>query len=304
MRRRRAVLATAILVTLGATSACGTQTTSSGATPTPAPTASPSPSSPMGTVVDLGKEVVGRGMLMQESPTADVELCLGAIQTSWPPQCGGPMIDGEVDWEALGAERGNGLTWSEMDVWAVGHFDPARGTSGTLTLTRPLSLTPPTGVTLPPQLTSPRFPQLCDDPYAGGGRPGGGSPEAQNALSERLRTLDGYIGSWVSDGSSMFNVLVTGDAAAARETLRAIWKGGLCVEQRRDLPSDATVRAAQNALSSLPGHQASWSDATTGVLHLEVLVLDEATRKRIVDAVEPWLDEEQVRVTSAFTALP
>lgn len=258
----------------------------------------------MGTVVDLDDEVVARGMLMQTSPTADVELCLGAMPAIHPPQCGGPTVVGEVDWEALRPESAMGRTWSADHLWAVGRFDPDAGESGALTLTRPLSLTAPEGVTPPPQLASPRFPQLCDDPYAGGGRPGGGSPETQNALSERLPALEGYIGSWVSDGSSMFNVLVTGDASAAHDTLREIWKGGLCVQQRGDLPPEVDVRAAQGALSSLPGFQASWSDDSTGVLHLEVLVLDDTTRQRIVDAIEPWLAEDQVRVTSAFQPMP
>jgi len=291
----------AVLAVVTVLAACGSQTASSSDGAGSAE-ASP-PVSTMGTVVDLDHDVVARGMLMQKSPTSDVELCVGGVLTSLPPQCGGPTVVGDVDWEALGPERGNGLTWSEGDVWAVGRLDPEAGAAGSLTLTRPLSLSPPEGVTPPPQLTGRRFPQLCDDPYAGGGRPGGGTDEAQNALSVRMETLAGYIGSWVSDGSSMFNVLVTGDPVAAHASLREIWKGGLCVEQR-DLPTEAVMRSAQEAVSSVPGMLSSSGNAAEGRLEVGVVVFDAATHERILTAVEPWLDEEQVRVTSEFTALP
>jgi hypothetical protein len=288
------------LTVVAVIAACGSQTAGPAGS---APAQTSESASPTSSVVDLDREVAARGMLMQTSSTADVELCLGAVQTSYPPGCGGPRVVGKVDWEALEAESVAGRTWSSGDVWAVGHLDPDAGTAGTLTLTRPLSTTPPEGVTLPPQLTSPRFPQLCDDPYAGGGRPGGGTTDTQNALAEQLPTLEGYVGSWVSDGSSVFNVLVTGDATAARDTLRETWKGGLCVQQR-DLPTEKDVRAAQDALSSLPGLLSSSGNAPEGRLEVEVVVLDAATLDRVLASVRPWLDADQVRVRSAFTALP
>lgn len=255
-----------------------------------------------GSVVQPGALLVGHGMLMQDSSTSPVELCVGAVAESYPPQCGGPRIVGDVDWETLGPERASGVTWTKGSVWAVGRLDLKAGRSGTFTLDRPLSPTPPEGFTpaTEPPMT---FPQLCDDPFAGGGSKGAGTPEAQNALAERLATLDGYVGSWVSDGSSMFNVLVTGDAASAHTELRKVWKGGLCVEQR-DLPTETEIRAAQDALGSeVEGLLSTGGDATQGKLGVQVTVLDPSTKDLILETVSPWLEPADVRITSVFQPL-
>lgn len=302
---RRATRRTAVaLVVLGSVAACGqAQPTDGGSSPSTSRTPAPAPTS---VVIDPADEVVASGLLMQDSPTSPVELCVGGVAESYPPQCGGPRIVGDVDWEALRPQRASGVTWTEGAVWVVGRYSPATGRpgtgAGTVTLTRPVSLTPPAGVT--PASESPvTFPQLCEDPYAGGGRRGAGSPEEQARLSERLTALDGYVGSWVSDGSSMFNVLVTGDAEAARAELRRVWPGGLCVEQR-DLPTEADVRAAQDALATkVPGLLGSGGDAMNGRLDVQVTVLDAATRDLILATVRPWLGEGDVRMTSAFQPL-
>ncbi|CAN7235299.1 hypothetical protein [Knoellia sp. LjRoot47] len=299
--RSAGTVAVALAVT--AISACGTQSARDGAgSPTSFLSASPSASAST-TLVDLGSDVVAHGMLMQDTPDGPVELCLGGVAESYPPQCGGPTLVGEVDWSTLAPQRANGVTWTEGEVWAIGRFEPA-GTAhsgGRLTLTRPLSLTPPAGVTspTPPPMS---FPQLCDDPYADGGSSSGGTDDAQNALMERLTSLDGYVGSWVSDGSSLFNVVVTGDADVARSALRATWKGGLCVEQR-DQPTEADAACAQEAVTSVPGLLSAGYDATSGVLDVQVTVLDAPTRDRIVAAVSRWLDADQVRMSSAVQPL-
>lgn len=253
--------------------------------------------------------LVAHGMLMQKSASDPVELCVGGVAESYPPQCGGPRIVGDVDWDAFKPERSSGVTWTNGEVWAVGRLDRTGagdpgGSQGTLTLDRPLSTTPPAGLSQPTP-TEMDFPQLCEDPYAGGGRRGAGSPEQQNALSMRLESLEGYVGSWVSDGSSLFNVLVTGDAEAAFEELREVWPGGLCVEQR-DLPTRAEVKAAQEALISLGGGRllSTGGDVTTGQLEVGVVVLDRATLDAVLAAVEPWLEPSQVRFTAAFQPLP
>ncbi|KGN40947.1 hypothetical protein [Knoellia aerolata] len=281
-----------LLATLAA--GCGTSA------PRP-PVGTPASPSVSTTVVRADDEVVAHGMLMQDSPTADVELCLGGVAESYPPQCGGPTFVGEVDWDAVRPERANGVTWSSGEVWVVGRYDRGTGSSGALTLTRPVSPTPPPGVDVPTEAPA-TFPQLCDDPYADGGRRGAGSEDERNALGELLPTLDGYVGSWVSDGSSLFNVLVNDDPEAARARLREAWPGGLCVEQR-DLPTERDVLAAQSALGSRFGLLTSSGQAMTGGLDVHVTMLDQATLDGILAAVRPWLAPEHVRVTSAFQPL-
>lgn len=304
MRRSLSVVGLALACT-GLMAGCGTATPPSASgpvAPTSTGTTTATPAPDQARVADPGDLLVGSGMLMQRSANGPVELCVGGVAESYPPQCGGPRIVGDVDWDALEPERASGVTWTNDVVWAVGRLDPDAGESGTFTLERPLSLTPPKGFPLPTPAPV-TFPQLCDDPYAGGGRRGGGSPDAQNALGERLTSLDGYIGSWVSDGSSLYNVLVTGDADAAHAALRKVWKGGLCVEQR-DLPTEADVRAAQEALGTkVEGLLGSGGDVTQGKLDVHVTVLDSRTRDLVIATVSPWLQPDDVRITSTFQPL-
>lgn len=269
-------------------------------------TPNPSSSNPPGsTDVKLSDEVVAHGMLMQVNATAPVQLCVGAVAESYPPQCGGPTVVGQVDWDAVKTERASGVTWSAGEVWAIGRFAPQTGKAGTFTLTQPIQQKPPAGIAQPSP-GQPDFPQLCEDPYAGGGSKSVGGPEADtNALTAALPTLDGYVSSWVSDGSSLFNVLVTGDAAAAQRELRKVWKGGLCVEQR-DLPTEADMTAAQDAV----GKQSKDLGLLTvggdslGTLGVEATFVDAATRARILEIVRPWLTPDQVRISSAIQPLP
>ncbi|KGN30809.1 hypothetical protein N802_06260 [Knoellia sinensis KCTC 19936] len=286
-------MATALLVlAAGALTGCGESVQS-------AP--NPQRPSPTHQVVEPDALVAGRGMLMQKSADGPIEFCTGAVAESYPPQCGGPRIVGDVDWNVLQTERSGGVTWTNGDVWGVGRFDASGGEGGTFTLDRPLSQRPPEGHVAPSAQT-PDFPQLCDDPYAGGGRPGAGSAEQQNALSIRLEEVDGYIGSWVSDGQSMFNVLVTGDASQVHKELRAIWPGGLCVEQR-DAATLKDVQAAQDALAkALPGLLMTGGRGD-GTLEVQVTLLDRATLDKVLETVEPWLEPQDLRMASTFQPL-
>jgi len=243
-------------------------------------------------------EVVGAGMVMQSSP----ELCMGAVMTSYPPQCGGPSLAGEFSWDDVGAETQGGVRWTNGTYSGVGHHDKD---SDTFTLTRPLSENPPEGMVLP-EPEDVAFPQLCDDPFRGGD-PRFTDPDLtrQPALQSRLQNLDGYVGSYVSDGVSMFNVLVTGDPEVAHAELREVWRGGLCVEQRQDAP-EVDLLAAQQALTTIHeelGVLSSGPDGMTGRLDIQILVADESTVQRIHKTVSPWLTPEQVQITSSFQPL-
>lgn len=245
-------------------------------------------------------ELVGRGMVMQDSPDADVELCLGAVAASYPPQCGGPRLTGEFAWDDVAAEEQGGVRWTNDYYYAVGRYDRA---ADVFTLTRPLSSTPPEGYTPPEEEAASDFPQLCEDPFRGGDEAFKDPDYAiQNAFQERLEQLPGYVESWVSDGERMFNVIVTGDAEQAHAALREVWPGGLCVEQR-DAPTSGDVRAAAQALGEHAEdlHLQGWGGQ--GVLDVSLLHADEATVARIHEIVQPWLTPEQVRITGALQPL-
>ncbi|PRY54001.1 hypothetical protein BCF74_12615 [Knoellia remsis] len=296
----------AVALALGL-SACGDAQPADGTAQQPSPSGSSSvdadstagPGPAQGQIVQADDLVVAQGSLYQKSSTSPVELCFVMAQ-SYPPQCSGPTVVGDIDWDALKPERASGVTWTGM-VWVVGTYDPDAGEQGTVTLDRAPSLTPPPGA---PSDPDPRpsdgaFPQLCEDPYAGGGRKGGGTPEQQAALSQKLESLDGYIGSWVSNGSDLYNVLVTGDAAAAHKELRTVWPGGLCVEQR-DAPTQADLTAAQEALTKAGLGITTAPDAQTGRLTVRVTALDQATWDKVLTTVEPWLAPKDLAVTSEF----
>lgn len=108
-------------------------------------------------VVDPDAELVAHGILMQREPDGEVEICVGGVAESLPPQCGGPVLEGEFSWEDVDARSQSGVTWTDETYYAVGHYtagdpDPAVGAlgmavGGTLTLSRAVSLEPPEGYT-------------------------------------------------------------------------------------------------------------------------------------------------------------
>ena len=111
--------------------------------------------------------------------------------------------------------------------------------------------------------------------------------------------------SWVSDGSSLFNVVVTTDPQAAFAELRTVWKGGLCVEQR-DLPRRSQLLAAQDALSERfqeLGLLSAGAGGVSGLLEVEVLLTDRATVDAVLETVSPWLDPQDVTITGALRPL-
>lgn len=244
-------------------------------------------------------EVVGQGAVMKQSPTSDIELCIGAMLTSYPPQCGGPKLLGEFSWDDVESEQASGVRWTNQWYYAVGYYDAE---ADTFTLTRPLSSEPPEGY-VERQVEEPEFPQLCDDPYEGGDPDFSDDLVAQELLQQELESLDGYIGSWVSDGHNEFNVLVTGDPEAVRAELREIWPGGLCVE-RRDGATYRDIASAQDALSDhFQELGITGTGGGPGELNVEVIIADPVTVERIHEIVSDWLRPEQVRVTGVFRPL-
>lgn len=274
-------------------------------------TTTESASSSSSPVIDPGVELVAHGILMQREPSGDIEICIGGVAESLPPQCGGPTLEGEFDWGTVEARSQSGVTWTDDSYFAVGHYTAGEADEGTIALTRSVSADPPEGFT-PPEFEDTGFPQLCDDPTAdiadvdqAARTEGSGGFDEEQALQERLHTLDGYVTSWVSDGGPLMNVVVNSDPETARAALREVFQGPLCVVQR-DLPSEGDARAAQEALS------AEWDDlqllgagsgGVTGVPSAYVTLADQATVDRIHELVSPWLTPDQIVINSALQPL-
>jgi hypothetical protein len=270
------------------------------------------PGAPAAHILEPGEVLVAHGILMQSAPERPVEICLGGVAESLPPQCGGPVLQGDFSWEDVEAERRDGVTWTNDAWWAVGTYTPEdRGTAdaehegqGTFALARPVSAEPPAGYAVPtPQDLS--FPQLCTDPYVHGDASAAGDTAAQQRLASALEDLEGYVTSWVSDGSSLYNVVVTSDPDAAFTALRKVWKGGLCVEQR-ELPTQDELLQAQRALTARFQELRLLSASAGGVsgqLEVEVVLTDRATVEAVLDAVSEWVAPADVRITGALRPL-
>lgn len=259
-------------------------------------------------VSDPGAVLTGQGLLLQKGEGAPI-VCLGGVDQSYPPQCSGPEVVG-LDWaDVPESETASGVTWGEARV--VGTYD-----GQTFTLTEPPSemripVEPDGGTGADP------FPVLCDDPFRGADEQTVADPDAavaaQEALGQLLEGYEGYVGSWVSTdltGEQLdqeveyvptYNVLVTGDAEQAHADFRAVWLGGLCVEQR-DAATQSEVRQAQQAVAEagITGFQSSGGSGE-GRLQVAVLLADAETVEAIHSAAEPWLSPDQVDISSALT---
>ncbi|MBA3524811.1 MAG: hypothetical protein H0T85_09725 [Geodermatophilaceae bacterium] len=197
-----------------------------------------------------------------ESPGHGPQLC-NAVAQSYPPQCGGPDIIG-WDWTRLGAESASGTTWG--DYVLTGTWDGAA-----LTLTEPPRV--PTDADRPADVDY-DFSSPCDPPAGGwvGPDPARAGDERIGQAATAAVTVPGYGGLWIdtAPGVTVLNVTTTGDRTAMETAMRDVWGGALCVS---DTPNDeATLLAAQRAISGRDGVLSSGPDVVTGRLQVQVLI--------------------------------
>ena len=177
---RTARIAALLAATAVLLSACATTGGSSPGTP--------SAGMPLGAVAPAPPEgdVIGLGTVMDVA--GEVELCLGPIAESYPPQCSGIPVAG-WSWDGVeGSDASGDVRWGAYAVQGV--YD---GTSFT--------------VTQQPILLALYDPMVPDDPFGGGP---GTADEAtllaiQEELPERLGT--DYFSSWPQDGRLRVEVL-------------------------------------------------------------------------------------------------
>lgn len=124
-------------------------------------------------------EVIGQGTVMDVAGT--VELCLGPVAESYPPQCSGiPLTD--WTWDGVeGAESSGDVRWGAYAVQGI--YDGATF-----------------AVTQPPILLALYDPRAPEDPFDG--EPGDADEatlmEIQDQLPERLGAA--YLSSWPQNG--------------------------------------------------------------------------------------------------------
>lgn len=177
-----------------------------------------------------------------ESATHGPSLCLGAIATSYPPQCGTLPIT-NWDWTRVdGEESSSGTTWGDYHVagtYADGAFTvtdvgpPRRGERGHERDTS----TP------------------CSPSESAAGESPAGPPDESSmyAAMDRARGAWDFAGAWLDTAGAttpsdlpdapegyvdvdyarvVLNVGFTGDVDRHRDELRTVWSGRLCVVRR------------------------------------------------------------------------
>lgn len=244
-----------------------------------------------------------------ESPAHGPQLCLGAVATSLPPQCGGPDIV-NWSWDDVASESMSGTTWGEYTV--VGTYDGER-----FTLTEP-----PTEPTTEPGQDDlgdeSRFATPCEEP------PGGWAVvdeatatwDALTAAIEHAESQPGHAGTWLDQSINpalrdadaedaeaaandptrlVLNFRFTGDLERHEHEIRAIWGGALCISLAEHPESE--LRDIQSELTSgVPGMLSTGVDSVRGVVELRVIVDDGSLRQELDDRYGAGV----VRVMSAL----
>lgn len=253
------------------------------------------PSSPS---VEPGRQLVaGQVTLLRKDAKSPVMMCT-AVMESAPPQCEGPTVTGEIDWEKIEASKyAEAPEFRIADAWVVGHFD---STKQTFTLTQQPTLEQPKGAAAVDEDPF-DFPQLCEDPLAGAKK---GGRNDRDALVRKAEALPGYVDLWVSDGSNAFNVVVRQDAEGAFKSLREVWQGELCVEAREEVPSREQIQAAHDALVPLRREVPDLrvSKDNQGIM-VSAWYIDEATQATIHQLAEAHVPADAVTIQSTLKPL-
>lgn len=203
-----------------------------------------------------------------EAPDTDPMLCLGAVDESLPPQCGGPVIV-NWDWATVDGETSaNGTTWGEYHV--IGTFEDNQFT-----------LTEPAGPFRSIEAPANMFDSPCDPPLAPTD-PSKADGESQTKAIDLARSRQDFAGVWV-DGP-ILNMKFTGDLDRHEREIRQIWGGPLCVSKaertmnelqsiQRDLTRDAKAFDLEMLSAGV--------DEVANVVDLQVVVMHDDTQDRI-----------------------
>ena len=218
-----------------------------------------------------------------ESPDHGPQLC-SAVAESYPPQCGGPDING-WDWSAVEAESASGTTWGDYVV--IGTFD-----GKALTLTEPPR--PSAGPSGPVEDDSLRTP--CPEP------PGGWTPvdpdrATEKAFAEaqrRARATEGFGDLWIDQQIPpgeltewnandpkrfVLNITTTGDTTAMETAVREVWGGSLCVS--KTLRSQVELREIERNLPEIPGMTSLSIDGVSGQVEVGLWAAYEHLQRRL-----------------------
>ncbi|BDZ38247.1 hypothetical protein GCM10025863_08610 [Microbacterium suwonense] len=234
------------------------------------------------------------------------KLCLGAIATSLPPQCGGPGVIGWdwAEWSGAYTEAA-GVRWGSFTL--TGSYDADAFTF------RPADVRPGNegGATSAGSWSGEAdFSTPCDPPEGGwqvrdAART---TAESMQRVFERAMTLPGYAASWVdrsripSVGAeatpeqqlaetaphpelTIVNVTVVGDVTAAETALTEVWGGMLCVTAAERTEADL-LSVMSELMPQSGSHQVLMAAPNTraGRIDLQVIHDDGALQQEMDQA--------------------
>ena len=262
---------------------------------------------------DPGSELIASATVI-EREDGGPHLCVGAVMSSLPPQCGGPSLVG-WDWEAVGGSEAMGdVQWGDYVV--VGTYDES---AGSFTLTRPAV---PRSEYDGPDLyaeapSSMDFSTRCPEPE-GGWRvldPALAKDNARRKTWRIFRHLPGHGLLWLdrtvnpdaptpkqlgrkwrlrANDPALFvlNVETTKDLAETESIVRETWGGALCVSKARFAARELNL--IEKELRADPRHLS----VGTGRDHVDVQVIyDDGT---LQDQLDDRYGKGVVRVSSAL----
>ncbi|NPD03707.1 hypothetical protein HN031_03295 [Nocardioides sp. zg-1308] len=278
---RTAVALTGSLLGLAALTACSTEEEMKAVDPAVAEdSASSAPSDAVPTPVPAG-EVRTNGLVTVLDAGEGPQMCLGAVAASYPPQCGGPAVEG-FEWGEVGFEEASGVRWGSYAL--TGTFD---GTAFTASDAVPAALYD--------AMAEPEEQPLgaaCETP--GTTDTAKATPEDLDATLAAAAALPGYATAWLS--GSTINVAVTEDAASAEAALRETWGGPLCVTTVEK--TDADLNEVNQELQAALGEQLLTSGSFAPDSLDAQVVFDDGS-------IQEWADTTYgaglVRVSSALT---
>jgi hypothetical protein len=238
------------------------------------------------------------------------ELCLGAVLTSFPPQCRGLPIP-NWRWDQVdGQQTSGGTTWGTYQL--VGTYD---GSSFTVLQAAKWA---------PPERRPSAAERFKDEPKSPCLEPEGGWPVPDPArrserylepVTKAARAEPDFAGVWLSylepmghnvaedPGEFVLNVAFTGDLERHQTELRPLWGGRLCVT--RQLRSYQQLLRIQKELHGAVGAELGLRVLSTGIredanaVSLEVVVLDE----RVTQALDARYGKGAVQATAKLIPL-
>lgn len=238
-----------------------------------------------------------------ETGDSGVQMCVGAVSASYPPQCGGPSL---LDWdwsEWTGSyEQFGEVHWGAFAL--TGRYDADAFTF------QPTVIEPwRDDMVVDSDRSSLSLVSPCAAPD-GGWRvldPARTTDETMQRATERARQLDGFAEVWVdrsrvptagadatpeqqlaetapSPAPTILNVRVVGDVEVATAQLREVWGGMLCVsegtrtaDELQAIMDDILAATPRDILSAAP-------DGLTGVVRIDV-IYDDGTLQEQMDAL-------------------